>query len=123
MVLKMTETIGNLETGQKTSTLTLGKVPKQARSINMPTVTGTAMEKNEAANPLGTRFTIFALTFNAIGLATVTFSGTPIAGNMIAGEIVLGSSMVCLSAYLARSISANKKKTRLTGLFSKHPTD
>lgn len=107
----MKDAIGKLETSQKISTATIGKVPKQALSIKMPSITGPATEKSEAfTNPLGTRFTVFALAFNAIGLAALTIGGVSIGGNVIAADAVLGSSLVCLSAYLFRSIISNRRK-------------
>jgi hypothetical protein len=67
------------------------------------------MPKVSVDNPLGTRFTVFALAFNAFGLVTLTFGGISIGGNAVAADLVLGSSLVCLSAYLLRSLWANRK--------------
>jgi hypothetical protein len=80
-------------------------VPQKAlASMELPTITTSTVEKTGFENPLGTRFTVFALAFNAFGLATLTLGGISIGGNVIAADVVLGSSLVCLSVYLIRSI-------------------
>lgn len=115
MVLKMEDALGKLETVKKTGIsekrFAVGSVSKQAlKLVKMPTVSGVPQAKAAFDNPLGTRFTIFAMAFNGIGLATLTFGGVSIGGNIVAAEVVLGSSLVCLSAYLFRSIIGNRRK-------------
>ena len=103
------DTLGKFTKNSKTSVsaATVGSagVPQQAlTTMELPTIPASSMEKTGFENPLGTRFTVFALAFNAFGLATLTIGGISIGGNAIAADAVLGSSLVCLSAYLIRSL-------------------
>jgi hypothetical protein len=106
----MENALGKLENtktmSQTPKTNAFGKVPK-ALSLKMPKISA---ERPGYENPFGTRFTVFALAFNALGLGTLAFGGISIGGNVLAAEVVLGSSLVCLSAYLLRSIIGNRGK-------------
>jgi hypothetical protein len=95
----------NSKTGTSVAKVRPAGVPQQAlTTMELPTIPASSKEQTSFENPLGTRFTIFALAFNAFGLATLTFGGISIGGNALAADAVLGSSLVCLSAYLIRSI-------------------
>jgi hypothetical protein len=110
----MEDVIGKFETIQKMGTTKemkmIGKVPKKALTIKMPSMPKVPTEQSSFDNPLGTKFTVFALAFNALGLASLTIGGVSIGGSIVAAEAVLGSSLVCLSAYLFRSIIGNRRK-------------
>jgi hypothetical protein len=109
------ETLGKItksgQTGILTGTAGSAGVPQKAlSSMEVPTMPAGSLEKTGFENPLGTRFTVFALAFNAFGLATLTLGGISIGGNVIAADAVLVSSIVCLSAYLTRSIIGKRGK-------------
>ena len=82
----------------------------KAKAVKMPAVSTAPVAETSVENPLGTKFTVFALAFNAFGLATLTVGGISIGGNALAADFVLGSSLVCLSAYLFRSLWGNRRK-------------
>jgi hypothetical protein len=101
----------NTKTGPSVATIGSAGVPQRAlTTMNLPQVSASSIGQTGYENPLGTRFTIFALAFNAFGLATLTLGGISIGGNALAADAVLGSSLVCLSAYLIRSIIGKRGK-------------
>jgi|WetSurMetagenome_2_1015567.scaffolds.fasta_scaffold23551_4 hypothetical protein len=75
--------------------------------VTTSTVTQT---KVEVEGMLSTKFTVFAMAFNVIGLVAVTFGGTGFSGNVPVAELVLGSSMVCLIVSSFRSSFSNIKE-------------
>jgi hypothetical protein len=89
--------------------LGFGSKEKTVKVLKVPNVSVSG-QKTGFENPLGNKFTVFALAFNAFGLATLSLGGVSIGGNALAAEAVLGSSIVCLSAYLLRSIIGNRGK-------------
>lgn len=108
------DTLGKFTKNSKTDSFaTVGSagVPLQTlTAMELPSIPERSIEQTGFENPLGTRFTIFALAFNAFGLATLTIGGISIGGNAIAADAVLGSSLICLSAYLIRSITEKRGK-------------
>jgi hypothetical protein len=100
----------NTKTGVSVATAGSTTVPQQAITMDLSQVSVSSIGQTGFENPLGTRFTIFALAFNAFGLATLTLGGISIGGNALAADSVLGSSLVCLSAYLIRSIMGKRGK-------------
>jgi hypothetical protein len=75
-------------------------------------VTQAPLKQTEATGVLGTRFTAFAMSFNVIGIFAVTFGNTAFSGNVLVADLVLVSSMVCLTASLFRS-SLSRVKQKL----------
>ncbi len=81
---------------------TMGKISQATPIIAVPKVAPTATTQTEGS--LGTKFTVFAMSFNIVGLAAVTFGNTAFGGNIVAADLVLGSSLACLTANLIYSI-------------------
>ena len=121
----MKDTLGKFkpQTGISPVTVESIGVPDQAVNLTIsPTVSEINVEKTGVDTPLGTRFTVFAMGFNVLGLAAVNFGNLPIAGNAVVADIVLATSLVCLSASLFRSMIGEKSKKIQLWLFSKQPT-
>jgi hypothetical protein len=64
-------------------------------------------ETQEGETHMGTKFCAIAISLNVMGLAAVSFSGASFAGNAVVADIVLGSSLVCLTVSLIRSTFKN----------------
>jgi hypothetical protein len=76
-----------------------------------PTAIQVTDEKADTSGILGTKFTVFAIAFNIIGLAAVTFGNTAFSGNIAAADLVLGCSLACLTASMFRTnLSQIKQK-------------
>ncbi|MCW4024858.1 MAG: hypothetical protein NWF01_07480 [Candidatus Bathyarchaeota archaeon] len=76
---------------------------KMSEAITTSTATQITSENVETTGILGTKFTVFAIAFNIIGLAAVTFGNTAFSGNVAAADLVLGCSLACLTASMFRS--------------------
>jgi hypothetical protein len=76
---------------------------KMSEAITTSTATQISSENSETTGILGTKFTVFAIAFNIIGLAAVTFGNSSFSGNVAAADIVLGCSLSCLTVSMFRS--------------------
>jgi hypothetical protein len=85
---------------------TLSKI-SQAVTVASPT-TQTPQQTTEGI--LGTKFTVFAMAFNVVGILAVTFGNTAFSGNIAVADLVLGTSLVCLTASLFRSTTSKIKQ-------------
>jgi hypothetical protein len=110
----MVETVSKMKDMQKIG-ISLDKMgasitKEQSLKLPTPNLSGNIPEKTEADPLRGTRFTVFAMAFSTLGLLAITFSGVPVAGNIVVADLVLGSALVCLSTSLYRSIISNRRK-------------
>jgi hypothetical protein len=96
-------------------------IPEALNLVGIPTVSENNIGKTELDSSLSTRFTVFAMGFNVLGLAAVNFGNIPIAGNAMVADLVLASSFACLSFSLFRSLVSKKTGKIKLWLFSKQP--
>ncbi len=123
----MKDTLGKYQGKAQKTEISIDKVeligiPEALNLVGIPTVSENTKGKTDLESPLSTRFTVFAMGFNVLGIAAVNFGNIPIAGNSMVADIVLASSFACLSFSLFRSLISKKSGKIKLWLFSKQST-